>query len=117
MVSDGVKKITLLHIQDKAKIIPHLEHKLSEFNSIDRERLENLKSKLQKCGDTEIATLVRLGSPAIEIVNLVREMNVQLIVMGSQGRGLVEELFIGSVSNVVARRSDASVLLIPSRSH
>lgn len=117
MVSDGVKKVTLLHVQDKSKIIPHLEHKLSEFNIIDMDRLENLKSKLQKYGDTEITTLVRLGSPAMEIINLVKELNVQLVVMGSQGRGFVEELFIGSVSNVVARRSDASVLLIPSKSH
>ena len=92
-------------------------HKLSEFDNIDMERLVNLKNKLSKYGDTEIEMLVRLGSPAIEIIKLVTELNVQLVVMGSQGRGFVEELFIGSVSNVVARRSEASVLLIPSRGH
>jgi len=33
--------------------------------------------------------------------------------MGSQGRGFIKEVFLGSVSNNVARHSAASVLLIP----
>lgn len=115
MVIDGAKKITLLHIQDKSKIIPHLEYKLAEFDRIDSERLESMKKKLERYGDAKITTLIRLGTPAIEIINLVKELNVQLVVLGSQGRGFVEELFIGSVSNTVARKSDASVLLVPAR--
>jgi len=37
-----------------------------------------------------------------------------LIVLGSQGRGFFNEIFIGSVSHQVARQSDVSVLLVPS---
>lgn len=115
MVVDDAKKVTLLHIQDKAKIMPHLEYRLKEFDRIDTERLELLKNKLEQCSNAEISTLVRLGSPAIEIINLVKELDVQLVIMGNQGRGFVEELFIGSVSNTVARRSESSVLLVPVR--
>jgi nucleotide-binding universal stress UspA family protein len=47
----------------------------------------------------------------------IQELSVSLVVMGSQGRGFVPELFLGSVSHNVARHGDASVLLIPSKKH
>ena len=113
MVADGAKKITLVHVQDKAKIMPHLADKLEEFNRIDAERLENMKNTLMDCGNAEVDTIIRFGSPAVEILNLVKELNIQLVIMGSQGRGFVKELFLGSVSNNISRKTDASVLLIP----
>lgn len=115
MVMEGAKKITLVHIQDKAKFEPHLTDKLEEFNAIDAERLATMKKILNEQGDAEIETIIRYGSPIVEILALVKDLNIQLVVMGSQGRGFVKELFIGSVSNNVARRSDASVLLIPAQ--
>lgn len=115
MVSGGAKKITLLHIQDKTKIIPHLADKVDEFNRIDTDRLNNLKKVLEQDGSVEVNIIVKLGSPSVEILNLIKDLKVQLVVMGSQGRGFVKELFLGSVSNVVARNADASVLLIPSK--
>lgn len=115
MVADGAKKITLLHVQDKAKIVPHLEGKLDEFNRIDTERLDNMKKVLEQYGNVEVNTIVRFGSPFVEILNFVKELNVQLVVMGSQGRGFVKELFLGSVSHNVARNSESSVLLIPTK--
>ena len=36
MVARGVKKVTLMHVQDKARIYGDLETKLDEFNQIDR---------------------------------------------------------------------------------
>jgi nucleotide-binding universal stress UspA family protein len=51
----------------------------------------------------------------VEIMRVIQQSNVHLVVMGSQGRGFVEELFLGSVSHNVARHSRAPVLLIPSR--
>lgn len=111
------ERITLLHVQDKARIDPHLTHRLDEFNEIDRGRLEKMKELLQKKGDAVIKLELRYGSPFEEITRLVRERNVHLVVMGSQGRGFVGELFLGSVSHNVARHADAPVLLIPAVNH
>ena len=44
--------------------------------------------------------------------DLSRE-SVSLTVMGSQGRGHLGELFLGSVSHNVARHAPVPVLLIP----
>jgi nucleotide-binding universal stress UspA family protein len=35
------------------------------------------------------------------------------VVMGSQGRGFLAEVFLGSVSHQVVRRSPVPVLLVP----
>jgi len=113
MIGEGVEKVTLLHIQDESKIVPHLSDKLDEFNEIDANRLEHMKDTIRNLGEVEVETVIRFGSPAIEILNLVDEQDIRLVVMGSQGRGFVKELFIGSVSNNVSRKSNSSVLLIP----
>ena len=54
------------------------------------------------------------GSPVNEILKKAREDAASLIVMGSQGRGYISELFLGSVSHNVARHAGMPVLLVPS---
>ncbi len=115
MVSKGTKKLTLLHVQDKSRIDPHLKERLNEFNDIDNKRLLDLKNELLKNKNIQVDIKLAYGSPSVEILRLIKELNIQLVVMGSQGRGYVKELFLGSVSNNVARNSDASVLLIPAK--
>jgi nucleotide-binding universal stress UspA family protein len=115
LVSDGAKHVTLLHVQDKARIDPHLKHMLDMFNKIDRTRLEKMKAILKKKGKARIDIELVYGAPFTEIMRVIRERNVNLVVMGSQGRGFVKELFLGSVSHNVARNSEASVLLIPTK--
>ncbi len=115
LATEGARQITLLHVQDKARIEPHLSHRLEEFNEIDQARLERMRDALSKKGSVEIDIVLCYGSPLIEIQRLIRERNVHLVVMGSQGRGFVKEVFLGSVSNNVARQSNAPILLIPAR--
>ena len=116
LVKCGARRVTLLHVQDQSRIGKALEDKLGEYNEVDGRRLENMKYKLEELG-AEVQTLIRFGSPSVETLKTIRELNVSLVVMGSQGRGFVQELFIGSVSHNIARHSDASVLLIPARKH
>jgi len=111
----GVKKITLFHVQDKSRISEYPEDSLAKLNEIDNARLQDMKNILQEKAIAEVDTFLSYGSPAVEILKLIRERNIQLVVMGSQGRGFVKELFLGSVSNNVARHSLASVLLIPAK--
>lgn len=113
IVSEGSAHVTLLHVQDKVRIAPHLKHMLDEFNKIDRERLEKMKANLEEKGNVHVHIELVYGAPYTEIIRVIREKQVNLVLMGSQGRGFVKELFLGSVSHNVARNSEASVLLIP----
>jgi nucleotide-binding universal stress UspA family protein len=115
MAALGVKKITLFHVQDKSRISEYPEASFEKRNEIDNTRLQDMKKLLQEKGNAEIDAFLCQGSPAVEILKLIRERNIQLVVMGSQGRGFVKEIFLGSVSNNVARHSAASVLLIPAK--
>jgi nucleotide-binding universal stress UspA family protein len=109
----GAKRITLLHVQDQIKIDRHLKDRLEEFNRIDTERLERLKAELVKRGVQDVRIELPYGSPKKEIVARTKRDDVSLVVMGSQGRGYLAELFLGSVSHAVARHSEVPVLLIP----
>jgi nucleotide-binding universal stress UspA family protein len=114
-VSQGARHVTLLHVQDKARIEPYLKDRLEEFNRIDHSRLESMRDSLVKKGNSVIDIELAYGAPYSEIMIIIRERDISLVIMGSQGRGFVQELFLGSVSHNIARNSDAPVMLIPAR--
>lgn len=113
IVESGAKRVTLLHVQDKTRINPHLIHRLAEFNKIDMARLEKMKEKLMSKGNASIDIQVKNGYPIVEILRQSKKNKVSLIAIGSQGHGFVSEIFLGSVSHNVARHSKVPVLLIP----
>ncbi len=76
-------------------------------------RLEHLKQELLNANDVEVNIELLYGSPASELLTLIKALNISLVVMGSQGRGFIRELYLGSLSHNIARHSSASVLLIP----
>ncbi len=118
-VEEGVTKVTILHVQDKPKLDKEIEHRANdlnsideEFNRIDKERLEDLRDHLMDIGDCEVEVDIVYGKPANEILEKSKE-DTSLIIMGSHGKGFVNELFAGSVSHNVARQSQTPVLLVP----
>lgn len=113
MVECGATRVSLLHVQDRTKIEKHLHHRLEEFNAIDMERLGMLKNTLLKKGAREVDILLKYGFPVMEILEASEVDDYSVIVMGSQGKGYVKEIFLGSVSNNVVRQASLPVLLIP----
>jgi nucleotide-binding universal stress UspA family protein len=86
---------------------------LEEFNQIDSERLERMRQKLMQCGAASVEFEIPYGSPTALILNWARNGLFSLVMMGSQGRGFFEEVFLGSVSHSVARLAPLPVLFIP----
>lgn len=113
MVENGCKQVTIMHVQDKTKIDKYLSDKLEEFNKIDTKRIEMLKEELKKKGATDVQMKLVYGNPTSEILAEVASQSYSLVVMGSQGRGFIPEIFLGSVSHNIARNAGVSVLLIP----
>ncbi len=112
IVQAGAEKVTLLHIQDQI-IGKHLKDRLAEFNRIDEERLSRLRDELLSTGRVTVNIEVRFGLVAQEILNQIKSAGVSMVVMGTQGRGHIGEMFLGSVSNKVVRYSPVPVLLVP----
>jgi nucleotide-binding universal stress UspA family protein len=115
IVESGCESVTLLHVQEKARISPHLEDRLEEFNRIDRSRLERLEDRLVRKGVRQVDIEVVYGSAAGEILKRAKANRFSLLVMGSQGRGFIQEVFLGSTSHQTVRHTPVPVLLIPSR--
>ncbi|KNZ41642.1 universal stress protein [Acetobacterium bakii] len=113
MVKAGVSKVTMLHVQDQFMINPYLLHRLVEFNEVDKERLQNYKDELLAMGKIEVDMRISFGSPTSEILSFIDAEKIPLVVMGTQGRGYIKEVFLGSVSHNISRHASASVLLIP----
>lgn len=113
MVMDGAKRVTLIHVIDKAVVDAYPKDDLKDFKMLDNTRLQTMKVELQVLDDIDVDVQLPLGSPSGEILKAIKEQNISLVVMGSQGRGFINEVFLGSVSHQVARHSSASVLLIP----
>jgi nucleotide-binding universal stress UspA family protein len=59
-----------------------------------------------------IETAVLEGSPSREIVRYAEEQAVDLIVMGTHGRGGIDRLLLGSVAERVVRASEVPVLTV-----
>lgn len=113
IVDSGAKRVTLLHVQDQTRIEKHLKHRLDEFNEIDRERLDRLQTGLKQRGASDVRIELPYGSPIQEILRAAEREDESLIVMGSQGRGFIGEVFLGSVSHQVVRRAPVPVFLVP----
>lgn len=75
---------------------------LSEGLERTRKRIPNLK----------VSTKLAKGRPADEIINVAKEGDVDLVVMGSRGRGGVTQLLLGSVSDRVADNASCPVLIV-----
>jgi nucleotide-binding universal stress UspA family protein len=60
----------------------------------------------------EIVTKLETGDPAVQILRMTEEENVDLIVMGTHGLSGYQALFMGSVTNKVLHKTKLPVLTV-----
>lgn len=73
-----------------------------------------IRREILALGDlpVRVETVIRTGSPADEIVAAAREVDADLIVVGSRGRGGVRAALLGSVSDAVLHHATCPVLVV-----
>ena len=90
----------------------------SQFNKLNEKKLEETERKLKviekELVDAGLAVKLQVetGIPVREILRVGGEENVSVIVIGSHGRSNLEEIFLGSVSEKVIRKSKQPVFVI-----
>jgi nucleotide-binding universal stress UspA family protein len=57
--------------------------------------------------------LVVLGDPASEILKKMDELNCDILIIGTHGKGFLEHSFLGSVSEKILHRTHKPVYVIP----
>ncbi len=93
---------------------PNLAAILEEIEAGARQRARELVAQVEEAFPKEVPTtvLVTVGDPAAEIVNVAREANVDLIVVGSRGLGRIQGVLLGSVSDRVVHMAHCPVLVV-----
>lgn len=65
----------------------------------------------QQAGIKEVSLKIKQGDPRKEILNVAKEEKSDLIIMGSTGKGMIDRLLIGSVSEFIMNHSSCDVLI------
>lgn len=109
-------KLYLMHVLDSRK--SEEAEGISELISIDEKGLNDLKDKLEKSVPEEIRAeikceaLVSHGIPFDEIVTVVKDKNIDLIIMGTHGRKGISHVVLGSTAEKVMRDAPCPVMIV-----
>lgn len=114
-------KVILLHVK-----IGLVNYSLiyKKMGSLKLESVEDLefaahkfleKSKHHIVGDDMIQTIVKQGDFAESLIKTAREMDVDMIVMGSHSTQWLEEIVLGRLTNEVLQQITIPIMIIPTR--
>ena len=107
----GTQEVVVLHVQDERAMKHRPAQHLEEFDREDTERLEEMCRALLLYG-LQARPLLRRGVPSEEALKVAREMNASLIVLGSRGSTVIQDLIAGSTFENVVRLSRQPVLVV-----
>jgi nucleotide-binding universal stress UspA family protein len=106
----------LLHVLEPLPL--HFESAFGTF--VNTEGLRRIRENAQKLLDESrerypeknLVTELREGKPSHAVLDAASRNDAQLIVMGTHGRGGLEEFFLGSVAARIVRKSRCPVLTV-----
>jgi|SRR5215203_3464267 len=112
-------RLYLLHVSDKARFEMATEFPLGLDGTLEdavRQRLLKILTPREQIEFKPIFEF-RSGSPSAEITRFAREAGIDLIVMGTHGRGFVAHVVVGSVAEKVVRTAPCPVLTVRNPQH
>ncbi len=117
-------ELHLLHVlHDLVHIVPETGTPLPTPDTYFRELRESVQRALDELpgslwkGGKGIVRELRTGTPFLEIVRYAREKEIDLIVLGTHGRGALVHLLLGSVAEKVVRKAPCPVLTVRHPEH
>ncbi len=72
----------------------------------------SLGEEIAKKADVKVSTRLDYGNPPDKILNITKEENIDLIILGNRGLGAAARFFLGSVSDKISQQSTCPVLII-----
>lgn len=114
-------EIHVLNVIDPLVYLPLYDGVTRDMDRIDALREDYAKQGKELVAEAEkslraagykVVTLVEEGEPRTAIVDYAAKVKADLIVMGSHGRRGLPRIFLGSVSEYVARHAPCSVQIV-----
>jgi nucleotide-binding universal stress UspA family protein len=113
LAEKGLEQVTLVNALD----VPGGEVYPPGFQEMAVAQAQNSlaawRERLLIAGVPQVQTVFDPGHPLPAILKILQAQDITLIVMGTQGKGFIKELFLGSVAHNVSRLAPCPVLLIP----
>jgi len=106
--------ITTFGAENYAAIAPDLQQQIEEDA---RRRLGELLIDSDKSGPKTIPAVMTASSPAFAIIDYAKDHEIDVIVMGTHGRGALAHLVMGSVAERVVRLAPCPVLTVRHPEH
>jgi nucleotide-binding universal stress UspA family protein len=116
----GTKEVVVFHVIDE-RIIDRIRHHSEagiDVELIEKKMEENAKEEIGAIEDElkksafTVKTRIDKGIPFREILKAEQEEDVSVVVIGSHGVSCIEEMFLGSCSEKVIRKSSKPVLVV-----
>ncbi|MFY9706301.1 MAG: universal stress protein [Desulfobacterales bacterium] len=101
----GEKRLSSLRSEKEQEIIASIQKRLEDFT-------EAFCRETPQCPFTMNQIIVETGHPVGRIIATAEKIDADMIVMGSHGQGMLEQVVIGSTSRRVLRRCKKPVLVI-----
>lgn len=109
----GSARVTLIHALD----VPGGDQYPPGYQELAvsqaRDSLARWQQRLQEAGLPQVDAIFNPGHPIPAILEALKTQDISLIVVDTQGKGFIKEIFLGSVAHNVSRLAPVPVLLIP----
>ena len=92
-------------------ISPKTTQEETEANEEAKSKINDLISKLN-IDPGRISSRIEMGEPKTTVLKIAKEINADLIIMGSRGLGKLQSILSNSVSQYVFQLSERSMLLV-----
>ena len=92
-------------------ISPKTTQEETEANEEAKSKINDLISKLN-IDPGRISSRIEMGEPKTTVLKIAKEINADLIIMGSRGLGKLQSILSNSVSQYVFQLSEGSMLLV-----
>lgn len=105
-----------LYQPDAVNVGPPVLPPLEELTAAQRRSLERLAME-RKLNGIRVTCDVVEGTPVEEIVEYAEEKGIDLIVVGTRGRGWLAHAFLGSTAEKLVRKAPCPVLTVRLQEH
>ena len=102
----GQQRLVGLELAHKEEVAAQIRQQIEDFA---RNELADRPEDFARLRDIEVCH----GHPVVEILKAADRHQVDLLILGSHGKGSIKYSFLGSVAEKVLRKSHRPVLVVP----
>lgn len=111
---DSVTMVYLVHVAPRLDMQPEaFAAWMSLYGENVGPAFERVRAELAFAPGVTVEAITRQGKPSREILDFARSANVDTIITGSRGAGMIDRILVGSTTTGIIRGAHCNVLAVP----